>query len=54
MIVIALAALGFWLGWVRAARAGGNRKDRWQWALAHGLALALVGLFATIFIERAM
>ncbi|WBU54685.1 hypothetical protein [Paracoccus sp. SCSIO 75233] len=52
MIVIVCAAIGFWLGWTRAGRAGGNRKDRWQWAFAHLMILTLVGLFATIFIDR--
>ncbi|HMQ42258.1 MAG TPA: hypothetical protein PKC09_13410 [Paracoccus sp. (in: a-proteobacteria)] len=52
MIVIALAILGLALGWMRAGRAGGNRKDRVQWALAHMLAFMLVGLFATILIDR--
>lgn len=52
MIVIALAIVGFALGWMRARGAGGNGKDRVQWALAHMLAFMLVGLFATILIDR--
>ena len=52
MIVIVCAVIGFWLGWRRAGRAGGDRKDRWQWALAHLLIFVLVGLFATIIIDR--
>ncbi|MFD1795852.1 hypothetical protein ACFSC1_07620 [Paracoccus aurantiacus] len=52
MIVIACAVIGFALGWVRAGRIGGDQKDRVQWALAHMLALGLLGLFATLIIAR--
>ncbi len=52
MIVIAAAIIGFALGWMRAGRVGGNNKDRLQWALAHMLAFTLIGLFATLFIDR--
>ena len=52
MIVIACAVIGFALGWMRAGRAGGNRKDRLQWAFAHLMAFTLLGIFATIIIGR--
>ena len=52
MIVIAAAIIGFALGWMRARRAGGNSKDRLQWALAHVLAFLMLGLFATLIIDR--
>lgn len=52
MIVIICAIIGFALGWYRAGRAGGNTKDRVQWALAHMIALILLGLFATLIIDR--
>ncbi|SDE66270.1 hypothetical protein SAMN05421538_10958 [Paracoccus isoporae] len=52
MIVIIAAILGFWMGWTRAGRAGGDRKDRWQWALAHLLIFTLVALFATLILDR--
>ncbi|MFV0293070.1 MAG: hypothetical protein ACK5II_07595 [Paracoccus sp. (in: a-proteobacteria)] len=52
MIAALCIAFGFWLGWVRAGHAGGDRKDRWQWALAHALIFALAGLFASIIIDR--
>ncbi|WBU57562.1 hypothetical protein [Paracoccus sediminicola] len=52
MIVIACAIIGFALGWHRAGKAGGNRKDRWQWAIAHLMIFSLLGLFATLVIER--
>ena len=52
MSVIAAAIIGFALGWMRARRAGGNSKDRLQWALAHMLALMIVGLLASVFFAR--
>jgi hypothetical protein len=41
------------LGWQRAARLGGNRKDRLQYAIVFALILAVAGLFVTIFVHRA-
>ena len=52
MIIICAAIIGFALGWLRAGRVGGNTKDRVQWALAHMLAFLLLGLFATLIIDR--
>ncbi len=52
MIVLICMILGFALGWFRARRAGGNSKDRLQWALAHMLAFLMLGLFATLIIDR--
>ncbi|WBU61412.1 hypothetical protein [Paracoccus albus] len=52
MIVIACAIIGFALGWMRAGRVGGNSKDKAQWALAHMFAFVLLGLFATLIIDR--
>ena len=52
MIVLICMILGFALGWFRARRAGGNSKDRLQWALAHMLALMIVGLLASVFFAR--
>lgn len=54
MIVIIAIVLGALLGDLRARRAQGNVKDRLQYAAAHALAFAILGLFATIFIDRAM
>ena len=34
---------GIW-GWMRAARRGGTRADRWQFAAAHGIPAFLLGL----------
>lgn len=44
--------LGFVIGAFRAVRRGGKAADIAQWAIVHGLILALVGLFLLIFIER--
>lgn len=52
MILIAALILGALLGWRRAGRLGGDRRDRAQYAAAYALAFAVIGLFATIFIDR--
>ncbi len=52
MIVIAAMILGAVIGWTRAARLGGNTRDRLQYAAAHGLAFTILGLFATLLIGR--
>ena len=52
MIVLAGLVLGAaWGGWT-AQRRGGNRLDIAQYAAVGGIAGGLVGLFATIAIER--
>lgn len=52
MIVIAAFFLGAAIGWMRAAKAGGNRADKLQYAAAHGLALTVLALFVTLFLSR--
>ncbi|MDP5307243.1 hypothetical protein [Paracoccus spongiarum] len=52
MIVIAAMLIGGLLGWRRAARLGGNRRDRAQYAAGYALALAVIGLFATVILDR--
>ena len=44
MIVITGLILGAVLGWRRAAKRGGNRADKLQYAAAHGMALAVLGI----------
>jgi hypothetical protein len=46
-------ALGALVGWHRAARRGGDRLDRLQYAAAHAIAFVLVTLTLTIFAQRA-
>ncbi|MEF9604204.1 hypothetical protein O4J55_18360 [Paracoccus sp. PXZ] len=52
MIVIAAFILGAAIGWMRAAKAGGNRADKLQYAAAHALALTVLGVFLTILLSR--
>ncbi len=44
--------LGALIGAWRARARGGRGADIAQWAAAHALFLALVGLFVLVFIER--
>ncbi|WP_168217430.1 hypothetical protein [Paracoccus liaowanqingii] len=52
MIVIIAAIVGAALGWRRAAKLGGTRSDRVQYAVAFALGCAMIGVFATIFVHR--
>ncbi|WP_195759828.1 hypothetical protein [Paracoccus sp. S-4012] len=54
MIVLAALILGAVLGWRRAAAIGGNTKDRVQYAAVHAILFALLGMFATILVDRAL
>ncbi|WP_374300227.1 hypothetical protein [Paracoccus sp. (in: a-proteobacteria)] len=54
MIVIAAAVIGAILGWRRAGQLGGSQRDRAQYAAAFAVAFAVVGLFATVFVDRMM
>lgn len=40
--------IGAIFGWLRAGKRGGNRLDKIQYAVAHGLALMLITLIALI------
>lgn len=52
MIVIASMIAGALLGWRRAARLGGDMRDRAQYAAGYGMALAVAGLFLTVILDR--
>lgn len=52
MIVIGMAILGAIIGGLTARKRGGNRKDIAQYATGYAVAFLIVGLFATIFIDR--
>ncbi|ARJ69924.1 hypothetical protein B0A89_10080 [Paracoccus contaminans] len=52
MIVIAAAIIGAIIGDRRACAARGDRKDRLQFAAIHALIFGLLGLFASILIDR--
>jgi hypothetical protein len=45
-------ALGALLGWQRAARRGGDRRDRLQYAAAHGILFLLLTLAALVAAGR--
>lgn len=52
MIVIAAMVIGAFLGWRRARQLGGNKGDRLQYAAAFAMGFAVIGLFATVIIDR--
>lgn len=52
MIVIAAALIGAILGWRRAAKLGGTRRDRAQYAAGFAMAFGVLGLFATVILDR--
>ncbi|NUB42824.1 hypothetical protein GEU84_000365 [Fertoebacter nigrum] len=52
MIVIAGLGLGAAMGASVALRRGGKVLDALQYAAGYGIAFGLLGLFATIFLER--
>lgn len=52
MILAAAIILGVVLGWRHASRLGGNRKDQLQYAAVYALILSVIGLFASIIIDR--
>jgi hypothetical protein len=45
-------ALGALFGWRRAVARGGDRLDRLQYAVVHGILFLLVTLVATLAAER--
>ncbi|MDT1063269.1 hypothetical protein RM190_15440 [Paracoccus sp. CPCC 101403] len=52
MIVIAALILGALIGWWRASRLGGTRPDKFQYAAAHALGFAVIGIFLTVLVSR--
>lgn len=54
MIVIGGALLGALIGAAIARKHGGRLADMAQYAAGFAIALALLGLFLTIFLERMM
>lgn len=54
MIVIAAAIIGAILGWRRAVMLGGTGRDRAQYAAGFAVAFAVLGLFATVILDRMM
>ena len=52
MLPLIAFASGFAFGWLRAARRGGNRLDKLQYAAGHAIAFAIAGLVLGIVIAR--
>lgn len=52
MILVPALVLGALLGYMTAARRGGNRLDRLQYAAVYAMIFALIGLFAALMIDR--
>ncbi|PKP71069.1 MAG: hypothetical protein CVT82_03665 [Alphaproteobacteria bacterium HGW-Alphaproteobacteria-4] len=52
MIVILAAIIGALLGYRQAHRRGGNGFDHAQFAAVYGIVFALIGMFATLAIDR--
>ncbi|MBY5932831.1 apolipoprotein acyltransferase [Tateyamaria omphalii] len=54
MIVIAAALLGALIGGYTASKRNGNRLDILQYAAGYALAFVIVGMIATVLIDRAL
>ena len=52
MIIAAALILGAIVGWMRAKKLGGARADRMQYAAAHAMGFAVLGIFLTVLISR--
>jgi hypothetical protein len=53
IVIVAFLLGGLWGGAV-ARRRGGSKLDIAQYAAAYGIAFAIVGLFATVILERVL
>ncbi len=54
MIALGLALIGAIIGGLTARKRGGNRKDIAQYATGYGFAFLLVGMIATVLLDRAL
>lgn len=52
MIVIAAAIIGALIGGWTARKRGGNRLDLAQYAAGYAMAFVIVGMIATVLIDR--
>ncbi|MGH1330559.1 MAG: apolipoprotein acyltransferase [Paracoccaceae bacterium] len=52
MIVIICALIGGLIGYLTAKRKSGNRLDILQYIAVYAIIAILIGLFATVIIER--
>jgi hypothetical protein len=53
LLALIAFAFGMFIGWQRAASRGGDRLDRLQYGVAHGIAFALAALIAGVIAMRA-
>ena len=54
MIALGLALIGAIIGGLTARKRGGNRKDIAQYAAVYGMAFLIVGMIATVLLDRAL
>lgn len=54
MIVIGLALIGAIIGGLTARKRKGNKLDILQYAVGYALAFSIVGMIATVMIDRAL
>jgi len=54
MIALGLALIGAVIGGLNAKKRGGNRKDIAQYATGYGFAFLIVGMIATVLLDRAL
>mgnify|MGYP001822885207 CR=1 FL=1 len=52
MLLAAAFALGVAVGWRRASQRGGDRLDKVQFGIAHGILFALIALALLILAQR--
>jgi hypothetical protein len=52
MLPLITLIAGFAIGWSRAARRGGNTKDKWQYAIGHGIFGFIIGFVLAIVAVR--
>ena len=54
MIALGLALIGAIIGGLTARKRGGNRKDIAHYAAGYGMAFLIVGMIATVLLDRAL
>ena len=52
MLIVTAFGLGALFGWQRAARRGGDRLDRLQYAAVHGIVFALAAVILVVLFGR--
>jgi len=52
MLPLITTIAGFAIGWSRASQRGGNTKDKWQYAIGHGVFGFIIGIALAIVAVR--